>query len=579
MTTVTQIIPPNGRHADTRTRSPLLTGLTASGRFKEQERCADVLDRAIELLIASTNVFVYGNSIVLLLSHKDLIPLCSGSKVEVFAADILLNVFACADDEQEFPPPKSFVNRLLHWQATWERLPRIRVFARRPVFDSDFRLQGPGWHADSGILVHGPAIQPRLYEPSASAQTTVERLPHHLRQLLVGFRFRSDSDLVGALALLLTGVFVHAFIEEGKPVGLLDGNQPGIGKTLVARVVGWVLDGHEPPLIAYKSNELELEKQICSSLRDRGAGVAVVDNAKVTGGAVVSSAVLESITTSPEISLRILGRSANFTRPNDVVWFLTMNDTRISRDFASRGLPIRLYHEGAIGADSYPAEHPLKIAKQFRNEILGELLGMVEHWKRQGCPSGHRDRRFPEWGRLIRGILESCGFTAPLRDGDDANLSFSAEADQLAVLAEHVVRNAGPQTPVLTDAQRGDVSVSQPAAGWISIFERAGILGEQLRNGSNHSRAIRIGNFFGPLIDREVPILVQGRAGRATLRVHQGRARSKCFWFEIAFNRDDEHEPRTSAAGAIVEPTSQVRSEGGVEGPAANPVVQLASGI
>jgi hypothetical protein len=290
---------------------------------------------------------------------------------------------------------------------------------------------------------------------------------------------------------------------------------------------------------------------------------------------------LESISTSAEISLRILGRSANYTRPNDIIWFLTMNDTRTSRDFASRGLKIQLHHEGAIDANSYPAEHPLNIAKRFRNEILGELLGMVEHWKRQGCPSGHRDRRFPEWGRLIRGILESCGFTAPLRDGDDANLAFSAEADQLAALAEHVVRNRGPQTPALIDAQRGEVSVSRPAAGWISIFEQAGILREQLRNGSNHSRAIRIGNFFGPLIDREVPILVQGRAGRATLRVQAGRARSKRFWLEIALNRDEGHEnePQTSAAdGAVVERMSQVGSEGGVEGPAANPVVQLASG-
>jgi hypothetical protein len=306
----------------------------------------------------------------------------------------------------------------------------------------------------------------------------------------------------------------------------------------------------------------------------------VIDNAKVAAGTVVSSAVLESITTSPEVSLRILGRSANYTRPNDILWFLTMNDTRTSRDIASRGLPIRLYHEGAIGADSYPVEYPLKIAKQFRNEILGELLGMVEHWKSQGCPDGRRDRRFPEWGRLILGILGSCGFTAPLRDGADANLSFSAEADHLAALAEFVVRNRGPQTPVLTDAQCDDVSDSLPAAGWISIFERAGILREQLRNGSNHSRAIRIGNFFGPLIDREVPILLQGRAGRATLRVHEGRARSKRYGFEIAINEEPENEPQTSAAdGAIVEPTSQVRSEGSVEGPAANPVVQLASGI
>jgi hypothetical protein len=84
------------------------------------------------------------------------------------------------------------------------------------------------------------------------------------------------------------------------------------------------------------------------------------------------------------------------------------------------------------------------------------------------------------------------------------------------------------------------------------------------------------------MINREVPILVQGREGCATLRVREGRARSKCFWFEIAFGGDEgpQNEPQTSTADApSVERTSQVESKGSVEGPAANPAVQIASGI
>jgi len=55
---------------------------------------------------------------------------------------------------------------LLNAQDFRDSLPRIRRYARRPVFDADFNLCGPGWHADRGILVHGPDVTVAVSAPS-----------------------------------------------------------------------------------------------------------------------------------------------------------------------------------------------------------------------------------------------------------------------------------------------------------------------------------------------------------------------------------------------------------------------------
>src|SRR5438477_11689421 len=41
-----------------------------------------------------------------------------------------------------------------------------------------------------------------------------------------------------------------------------------------------------------------------------------------------------------------LRTSQNYTRPNDILWFVTMNDTKTSPDLVSRSVPIQFYFEG-----------------------------------------------------------------------------------------------------------------------------------------------------------------------------------------------------------------------------------------
>jgi len=76
-----------------------------------------------------------------------------------------------------------------------------------------------------------------------------------------------------------------------------------------------------------------------------------------------------------------------------------------------------------------------------------------------------------------------------------------------------------------------------PASAWFPFFEKADLLTKALNETqSMKGRTIKIGRFFGPNLNRPVPIQVGGRSGFATLRVeNDNHARSKRYFFEIAW--------------------------------------------
>ena len=49
-------------------------------------------------------------------------------------------------------------------------------------------------------------------------------MPPYLRRLVQGFCWASDADLVNALGVLLTGLLGNHFVDDPKPLVILDGN-------------------------------------------------------------------------------------------------------------------------------------------------------------------------------------------------------------------------------------------------------------------------------------------------------------------------------------------------------------------
>jgi len=279
---------------------PIVTGLTHSCLFHRP--IENVLADVGELLITSRRVFLHGNSPVLEVENgieKKLVTLATAYKVASSASALLANLFICAHGGNEnsppsqFPPPPGLAGLLFCNEPLADRLPKIEQYALRPVFDQNFKFRGPGWHADVGILVHGPDVEPIPFQFSTSANTVRDRLPPRLKELLQDFCFKAECDLVNAIGVLLTGLLMSQFVSNGKAVPLLDGNQPGIGKTLLARVTGIVLDGKEPKAIHFTTDDEELSKRACATLRENPTSVLLFDNAKVKGGGEITSSPLK----------------------------------------------------------------------------------------------------------------------------------------------------------------------------------------------------------------------------------------------------------------------------------------------
>jgi hypothetical protein len=339
-----------------------------------------------------------------------------------------------------FSPPRNFVATLLVRAPTRDALPRIVTYARRPVYDDNYVLRGPGYHAEQGILVHGLDIEPVLPGEIDVNEPILQRLPPRLRTLLGGFCFREPADVANGLGALLTGVLNNHFARQPKAMNSVDANQPSVGKTWLALATGAVLDGELPDLIHFTPDDEELAKRILSNLRQRPSSVLIIDNAKNRGGAEISSACIEANSMAPNITLRILGKSVNHTQPNDVLWFLTMNQTKVSPDLASRCMPIRLYYEGDPAERVFEGPNPLEFATAYRAQILAELFGLVERWKSLGRPLGTRRHRCEYWAQVIGGILEACGYPEFLGNAAEAAAEFNTELAELTALAEFVMR-------------------------------------------------------------------------------------------------------------------------------------------
>ena len=113
------------------------------------------------------------------------------------------------------------------------------------------------------------------------------------------------------------------------------------------------------------------------------------------------------------------------------------------------------------------------------------------------------------------------------------------------------------------DANVNANAVGLPAGEFEKIFLKAYVLTDALSNAkSAKSKATKIGNFLTSKVGREVPINVNGRTGKATLCMRQGRARQKVYFFEVLWD-----SPNTDAE--VITTQTNTPLDDGVDAPAA----------
>jgi len=371
----------------------------------------------------------------------------------------------------EFKPlPASYGNTWLKHPGERVRLPMIKLYSHNPVYTDDWRLVTPGYDDPSGIYYAGPAVEGR--------EGTV-----HLDKLLADFCFKAPSDRTNYVGTLLTALLVPRFIGS-KPAVLFNGNQPELGKSILAQIIAILRDGSPVETASYNPNDEEFEKRLASIVR-RGGTTIIIDNAKGRSrNPKIESACLERSITDPILSFRLLGFSQDIRAENSHIFCITANSPDVSRDLVTRSVVVNLFYEGDPKRRTFSITDPEGYAQERRLELLGELIGMVERWKAAGIPMATVHSRFNKrgWGNIIGGILAVAG-----------EPDFLANAEEAATQLDDTRREFSELVSVMADHPQGIWT----AAELKDLANKHDLLKLELGEGSARSQATRMGFITG----------------------------------------------------------------------------------
>jgi hypothetical protein len=409
--------------------------------------------------------------------------------------------FFFSDEEGgEYKPfPPNYANTWLNNSQHRERLPAIKLFTRNPVFTSDWRLVASGFDPGSGIYYAGPPVEPRSGT-------------EHLDALLRDFCFKEPADRTNYLGMLLTTLLVYHFIGS-KPGILFNGNQPGLGKTILAQIMAIVRDGRPTETASYNSNDEEFEKRLGSIVR-RGTTTVIIDNAKSQGrNPRIESACLERCMTDPILSFRLLGQSQDIRAENSHIFCITANSPDVSRDLVTRSVVINMLYEGAPEKRTFTIADPEGYALEHRIAILGELIGMVERWIAAGRPLATTHSRFNKrgWGNIVGGILQVAG-----------EPDFLANAEEAATQLDDVRREFTELVTILVDHPQG----TWTAAELVDLAGRHKLLQESLGDSSPRAQSTRMGIIAGRFVAERF-----AQTSGSTATFHRGDDRKGKFYY------------------------------------------------
>jgi hypothetical protein len=360
--------------------------------------------------------------------------------------------------------PSSYANVWLGSSLELDRLPALRLFSRGPVFNQHFELAPPGYDPKSGIFYAGPAIEPR---------SSTE----HLDRLLAEFCFAQPGDRTNYLGLLLTNLLVFNF-AGAKPAAIFNGNQSGIGKSILAMVAAILREGRYVSTVTFNSNDEEFEKRLATRVRADQMTI-IIDNAKCRRKERIESGCLERCITDPILSFRLLSRNLDITSENFHVFAITANSAEVGADILSRSLVVNLFWEGNPKRRSFEIKDPEAYAIKHRGEILGELIGMVERWKAAGKPLADVHSRFNKknWGGIVGGILHVSGAT-----------DFMGNAQEASAMDE-TRRDFESLVELMMESAAWDFA----AEALVEMCLRNGLLERDLGTGSKKSMSTKMG--------------------------------------------------------------------------------------
>ncbi len=352
-------------------------------------------------------------------------------------------VFAHGSGEDAKPTAlnKQMAEKILACDIIQDAVPEIREIA-------NVRL--PRWHTDPATGKRTIRLAPAGYDAATRIYTATtldyaDELPTQfsptvLRRvwanLVKDYPFRAEypaeeqagvspitnRSACAALALMI-GQYTR-YLHARLPMAIINGNQPGTGKTLLAWMtlaVTWgVIPGSPCP-----QDDDEMTKVLNASVLE-GAPFIVFDDIPK-----LASPIINMFATSPTIRGRILGTGTSFTAPNNCQIVATGNGLNTTPDVERRSLIIDLFcEENATTRQlATPTQKEAFSDLKWRAQMLTFCAALVANWAAKGCPfttPATAKPSFETFAQVVGSILTANGFGDPFRpritDGEGGDL-------------------------------------------------------------------------------------------------------------------------------------------------------------
>jgi putative DNA primase/helicase len=284
----------------------------------------------------------------------------------------------------------------------------LRARAACPQLLPDGRIQGHGYHADTGLLVDAPGDWPA--PPERPTPEDARQALGRLRELLRFYSWATPAAEAAALAALVTGC-IRATLPSAPLFAIsapLSG--AGSGKSLLARAISSVSTGRSPTTITWPATPGEGAKRL-DATHLAGDLMVTIDN---ISGALDDDALCTALT-EPSRDIRELGSSRIARTPMVALHTATGNALTIRGDLTRRTIMIELDPRTDTPDQRLIPQDLLGECRARRGEIVRDVHTILRAYRAAGCPDmGLRPMgEYREWTRRVRSPLVWLGLPDP----------------------------------------------------------------------------------------------------------------------------------------------------------------------
>jgi len=340
----------------------------------------------------------------------------------------------------------SIASAVLESDQFREQLPKLRRIYTVPIptFIGD-ELVFPERGYDERLMSWTPENAPdvRLDMPTEDAKALLE-------DIYSEFAFKNKKvDKYNAIAHLLTrfcrGLYSRETIRT--PIFFYIANRERAGKDYCAGIVGIVFEGSaiESPAISTEQGvrDEEFRKEVFSALK---IGRSSIHSSNNKG--FLNSAELERVSTAEQLMDRLLGTNNIITFPNYLELSLSANQgITYTPDVEKRSIFINLFldlEDPNSRTFKRPDLHGYVL--EHRGDILSALYALVRKWVEKGKPACSKPfSSYPEWMRIVGGIMEAAGWPAPSQNSDPDLIGGDKETKDMKKLFELAAERWGDQ--------------------------------------------------------------------------------------------------------------------------------------